>query len=59
MDLLVASCTDLDEPIAKLVNLTDQLLKPDAVYDWHIVARALAALARVKPEAAESRSLPR
>jgi len=51
MDSLVASCTDLDEPIAKLIDLTDQLVKPDAVYDWHIVARALAALTRLKPDA--------
>lgn len=53
MDLLFASCTDLDEPIATLIDLTDVLVKPDAVYDWHVVARAMAALARVKPEAAE------
>ncbi|HEX5070282.1 MAG TPA: peptidylprolyl isomerase [Vicinamibacterales bacterium] len=52
MDSLVDSCTDLDEPIATLIDLTDLLSKPDAVYDWHIVSRALAALARLRPEAA-------
>lgn len=53
MDLLLPSCTDLEEPVAKLIALTDLLAKPDAVYDWHVVARAVAALARVKPEAAQ------
>jgi len=53
MDSLVESCTDLDEPIARLIAVTDVLAKPEAVYDWHVVARALAALARVKPDAAQ------
>jgi cyclophilin family peptidyl-prolyl cis-trans isomerase len=53
MDALAPLCTDLDEPVARLIDLADTLTKEGAEYDWHIVARALAALARVKPEAAQ------
>jgi cyclophilin family peptidyl-prolyl cis-trans isomerase/Zn-dependent M28 family amino/carboxypeptidase len=55
MDLLQATCTDLDETIAKLIVFSDKLLKEDGAYDWHVSARALAALARVKPDMAHER----
>jgi cyclophilin family peptidyl-prolyl cis-trans isomerase/HEAT repeat protein len=54
MDLLTASCADLDEPVAKLIDLLDKFKKEENQPDWHIPARALAALARVKPEAAHA-----
>jgi len=55
MDLLSSACTDLDDTIAKLQAFTDLLFKEDGAYDWHISARALAALARIRPDASHER----
>jgi peptidyl-prolyl cis-trans isomerase B (cyclophilin B) len=55
MDLLSSACTDLDDTIAKLQAFADLLFKEDGAYDWHISARALAALARVRPDASHER----
>jgi len=55
MDLLQPTCTDLDEAVAKLIGLVEKLTKTEDGDDWHIPARALAALARVKPDLTHER----
>jgi cyclophilin family peptidyl-prolyl cis-trans isomerase len=53
MDLVSASCTDLDQAVEELTARAGQLTKPDSHERWHVPSRALTALARVKPAAAE------
>ena len=58
MDVLVDTCTDLDVPIAFLIEAADTLGEPASgvgQFSWHVPARALTALARLKPEDAKSR----
>jgi cyclophilin family peptidyl-prolyl cis-trans isomerase/HEAT repeat protein len=53
MDLVSASCTDLDEAVEKLVAHAEKLTKPESHERWHIPSHALTALARVRPTEAE------
>jgi cyclophilin family peptidyl-prolyl cis-trans isomerase len=53
MDLLPASCTDLDEVIPTLVDLAERLGSTDS--NWHVNSRALTALTRIKPTEAKPR----
>jgi len=55
MDALVATCTDLDEATAKLRDLADKLADRADDAAWRFNSRALAALARVKPDLAKPR----
>lgn len=55
MDALAASCTDLDDVTAMLEKMADSMNQPGDPVDWHRPSRALAALARIKPEAAKER----
>jgi peptidyl-prolyl cis-trans isomerase B (cyclophilin B) len=55
MDVLSATCTDLDEVTKKLTGLADRLGDPADDKDWHINSRALTALVRVKPAEARPR----
>jgi len=58
IDAVVATCTDLDPVVAQLVGAADWLKEPasgNGPPEWHVPARALTALARVKPEEARSR----
>jgi len=53
MDLLPASCTDLDEVTPTLIDLADRLGNTDT--NWHVNSRALTALARIKATEAKPR----
>lgn len=55
MDGLVLTCTDLDDAVKPLVALAERLEKPSTTGTWHLPARALTALARLKSEEAQSR----
>jgi cyclophilin family peptidyl-prolyl cis-trans isomerase len=55
VDALNASCTDLEDGVAQLVDWADLLAKPESHTQWHLPSRALSALARVAPESARSR----
>jgi HEAT repeat protein len=55
MDMLVRTCSDLDEVIVKLTAVADNLEGFDREANWQVPARALAALARIKPAEAKSR----
>ena len=58
IDVLVATCTDLEAPIAFLIAAAASLGEPSSEVgqsSWHVPARALTALARLKPEEARSR----
>jgi cyclophilin family peptidyl-prolyl cis-trans isomerase/HEAT repeat protein len=53
MDLINAQCTDLDEAIAQLKKKADLIEKAESHDNWHQPARALGALARVRPDEAK------
>jgi len=53
MDMLVATCTDLEKPMEWLVEMAGKLAKAEEVLNWHLQSRALTALARVKPDLAK------
>lgn len=55
MDVLLASCSDLDDVIKPLVEWASRLEKPSDTDTWHLPARALTTLARLKPEEASPR----
>jgi len=55
MDVLSPSCTDLDDVIPKLAGLADELERGGSLIQWHRPPRALAALARLRPEEASKR----
>ncbi len=55
MDAMLATCTDLDDAVAKLVEAAKWLDEPRDTGTWHVPARAFTALARLKPEEAQSR----
>ena len=58
MDAVTAACGDLEAAVVHLAAAADWLKEPAsgiAQPEWHIPARALTALARVKPEEARSR----
>ncbi len=58
MDVLVAKCTDLDDILPTLIDLADRLDRPASYEQWHLPSRALANLARIKPEEARPRLGP-
>ena len=58
MDAVTATCSDLEAVAAQLIAAADSLKEPASGVgqaEWHLPARALTALARVKPEEARSR----
>jgi aminopeptidase YwaD len=55
MDLIPATCTDLDEAITMLTDLADTLSRSESFVEWHLPSRALSALARLKPPLAAPR----
>jgi cyclophilin family peptidyl-prolyl cis-trans isomerase len=55
MDVLSPSCTDLDDVIPRLVKLAEEIEAGGSRIQWHRPPRALAALARLKPEEAAKR----
>jgi cyclophilin family peptidyl-prolyl cis-trans isomerase len=55
MDALLTTCTDLDDAVAKLVEIAKWLDEPRDTGTWHLPARAFTALARLKPEEAMKR----
>jgi cyclophilin family peptidyl-prolyl cis-trans isomerase len=55
MDAMLATCTDLDDAVAKLVEAARWLDEPRDTGTWHVPARAFTALVRLKPEEAQSR----
>lgn len=55
MDALAASCTDLEDVTKMLEKTADLMSQPGDPADWHLPSRALATLARIKPEAARPR----
>ncbi len=52
MDVLPATCTDLDAITAKLIDLAGRLETGTDDGNWHLHSRALTTLARIKPAAA-------
>ena len=55
LDLIPAACPDAAAVAARLTTLADALANRESATRWHVPARALAALARVQPEAARTR----
>ena len=55
MDAMLATCSDLDDVTKPLVEWASRLEKPSDTETWHLPARALTTLARLKPQEASPR----
>ena len=55
MDVLVTTCTDLDEAVKKLIEIADELSRAHSNERWHVPVHALKALARLRPDEARAR----
>jgi cyclophilin family peptidyl-prolyl cis-trans isomerase len=53
IDLLSASCTDLNAAVEPLVKWAEVFRLPEGATRWHLPSRALAALARIAPDSAK------
>ncbi len=55
LDVLPPDCTDAEAVLKPVINWADELRRPESFDQWHVPARALAALSRVSTDHAKVR----
>ena len=55
LDVLPPDCTDAEAVLKPVISWADELRRPESFNNWHVPARAMAALARVSKDHAKAR----